>query len=149
MSRHSDEGRTGRLGRAGRLAVASAYSGLVPALILASPSARDALGPLRFLAVALLLLTVWLWVRLPFTGVAIKGDDVRVRGWWSRRVFKRGDLERFRVQPYGGPFYYLAWAIDSGPFESGELHAEFEDGSAVRLGGLCVVGARRTKSLDP
>lgn len=141
MSQRSLDAPRGTLGRAGRLAVSSVYSGFAPALLLLNPMGAVTPPLLSYIAVLLLLLTIWLWVRLPFTGVTVNGDVLMVNGWFTRKIFNRDDLVRFRVESYGGPFYYLAWAIDAGPFESGELRVELADGTQVALRGT-VCGRR-------
>lgn len=141
MSRRSVSVPTGRRGRAGRLAVSSVYTGFAPGLLLISSTHVEIPGFLLLLAIQSLLLTAWLWLRLPFTGVRTEGEAVVVTAWWSRKVIPRDQLVRFRVETYGGPFYFLAWAIDAGPFESGELEAELKDGTRVRLRGT-VCGRR-------
>lgn len=126
---------SGRGGRAARLAVSSVFTGVGPALFLVMGTESAARSTLTVASVALLLLTVFLWVRLPFTGVRVECDRIVVIAWWTRRTISRTDLARFRADSYSGPFYYLAWAIDGGPLESGELRAELKDGTQMRLRG--------------
>lgn len=135
MSRCESGYSSGRGGRAARLAVSSVFTGIVPALFLIMGTESPVRGILTFISVALLVLTLFLWVRLPFTGVSVECDHVVITSWWTRRRIERTDLTRFRVDSYSGPFYYLAWAIDDGPLESGELWAELRDGSQTRLRG--------------
>lgn len=136
MSKSDFEVPSGRGGRAARLAVSSVYSGLAPAILLLT--SRGAEGVLHLISIAFVLITVWLWIRLPFTGADVKGDVIVFHSWWSRQRLRRDDLVKFHVGSYGGPFYYLAWAVDNGPFESGQLEVEFVDGSRRTIrGAVC------------
>ena len=132
---HSPSIPSGKGGRAARLAVCSVFSGGAPAALLLVP--QDAATPLvlRVIATGLLLMTVWLWVRLPFTGIRIQGTELVVTSWWSRATIARHDLSRFFAEPYDGPFYYFGWTINDGEFASGQLHAERTDGSHIVLRG--------------
>lgn len=91
-------------------------------------------------------MTVWLWLRLPFTGVAVRGDHVVVTAWWSRRRLHRGEVSTFRSSPYGGPFFYLAWAITDGPLASRELEVELMDGTSGIVHGT-VCGSRVSQEM--
>lgn len=124
---------SGRSGRAARLAVSSVFTGLIPIIFLVHPTASDLPVVLHYGAGALIALTTWLWVRLPFTGVSMDSDFVTASSWWSVKRIPRVRVRRFRSKEYAGPFYYLAWAIDDGPFASGEVCAELRDGSCVTL----------------
>lgn len=64
----------GRRGRAARLGSASIFTGVVPIIALVNPSGQPLPEPLWWFFVFLLVLTAWLWLRLPFTGARIAGD---------------------------------------------------------------------------
>jgi hypothetical protein len=131
--------------------VASIFVVLAPALLLVTSDSTGVPEFLKAVSLALLLMSGWLWVRLPFTGARIVGDQVIVTSWWSRKELSLRDVARFRAEPYEGPFYYLAWSVDYGIFASAQLEAELKDGSRVKLPGT--VSSRRAvneiaRSLD-
>lgn len=127
------EAPTGRAGRAGRLAVASAFTLALPALALVGPMLLHAPLPVTVLLLGSMVLTVWLWVRLPFTGVIPTERSVVVRSWFSRREYDRASILRFRHVEYSGLFFYLAWPSDTGWLASGMVEVELRNGTRIPL----------------
>ncbi|WP_446724353.1 PH domain-containing protein [Microbacterium sp. PF5] len=80
-----------------------------------------------------MVLTVWLWVRLPFTGVIPTERSVVVRSWFSRREYDRASILRFRHVEYSGLFFYLAWPSDTGWLASGMVEVELRNGTRIPL----------------
>lgn len=125
---------SGRASRAARLAVSSVFTGFAPAMALVNPG--GAVPPLlQIIAVLLLVMTAWLWLRLPFTGASLHGDIIVITAWWSRKRLHRHEVARFRSLPYGGPFFYIAWTITDGPLASRELEVELTDGTRIVVHG--------------
>lgn len=135
MSSHSRTIPKGRFGRAARLAVSSLFTGVAPLALLVDPVSTSLHPVVVWVCIIFVTITAWLWLRLFFTGPRVSGDCFVVNSWWWRRTVCRDEVIRFRVGSYGGPFYYLAWAIDDGRLRSGELQAELIDGSIIRLPG--------------
>lgn len=77
---------------------------------------------------------LWVWARLPMTGVSISRDALVVRSWWSTRTYCRADVERCRAEAYGGWMYVFGWPVVSGSLQSGSLLLETVDGDRA-LGG--------------
>lgn len=120
------------------------YLIVIPVIGLAS---REGIPwQLRPVFAGLIVLGAWLWLRLPFTGVTVSHDALVVTSWFSRRVFAKGKIARFRSVPYEGTFYYLAWTIDYGRFASGVLSIESDDGSHAVLNGT-VTSATRSREM--
>ncbi len=127
--------RRGRAGRARRLGVASLFIGVLPAAVLLNYSSASMPSVLIWFSAIALPLCMWLWIRLPFTGVTLTSSHVVATSWWSRRKYERGAVERFRAEPYTGFFFVFGWTVYDGRFESGHLVLEFADGRRRPLGG--------------
>lgn len=127
--------------RARRLAGASMFIGVVPAIALVTTFPD---GPFwaNGLSVISVLLCVWLWIRLPSTGVEIHGDHIVVTSWWIRRRYAREGISRFRAEPYTGPFFILGWTVYGGSLESGIVVVQTTAGATAPLHGT--VCNRRT-----
>ncbi|WP_435744014.1 hypothetical protein [Microbacterium sp. PMB16] len=107
----------------------------MPIIGLVNPSAKPIPEALWWLFVFLLAFTAWLWLRFPFTGPRIAGDYFVLNSWFSRRVFHREKLQRFRAEEYEGIIFFFAWTISEGSLRSGELEVELSDGTVTRLKG--------------
>lgn len=137
--------RRGRAGRARRLGVASLFIGVLPAAVLLNYSSASMPSVLIWFSAIALPLCMWLWIRLPFTGVTLTSSHVVATSWWSRRKYERGAVERFRAEPYTGFFFVFGWAVYDGRFESGHLVLEFADGRRRPLGGDRLQSTRRSR----
>jgi hypothetical protein len=113
--------------------MASAFTFLIPALAVFGPVRLDVPIPLAAIPVASMLITLWMWARLPFTGAFPRETSVLVRSWFSRRIFQKSEVARFRHVQYSGLFFFTAWASDVGWLAHGMVELETTDGSRIPL----------------
>lgn len=137
----------GSAGRAMVLAATTLIVGVPAGAVVILTIADEgfvALGPgLAGVLVGLALL--WLWVRLPFVGVALTSERVVVTSWWRTREFNKRDLVRWSSDPYMGSLFVVAWPVASGAAELGSLHVETRTGELISLGGTVAWRGTTTK----
>lgn len=93
------------------------------------------------------LLVPWTWccVRLTWTGVFFRGDDVIARSWFTTKRYPRSVIVRFRDDAYSGLIFLTGWAVIDGILHSGHLIIETSSGFA-ELGGT--VTSRKVSRLQ-
>lgn len=149
---------SGRVGRSARLLVASvlvAFLGLAAIGIAASQEPRGIRGLADVLLTAggfaVFPPLMWVWIRLPLTGVWISDEALRLRGWWRTRVFARGAIVRVRAEVHSGWFFVWGWTVHSGRLETGHLVLELADGRSIVAGGTAtslLVAKRQAEALN-
>lgn len=123
--------------RGRRLVPATCFFGLAP--LIALMTAGDEI-PRFVIGVMIVLMAIctWCWVRLRFTGVRVTEDELIVTSWWTRRVYKKTDIARFREEAYFGVLFVTGWQVGGGVLQSGIVHAEMRSGKSVPLhGNVC------------
>jgi hypothetical protein len=131
---------TGIPQRAVRLAASTLLVGPVLAVIasgapFAAWDVDSGVWVVQLLCAAPVAMLTWCWLRLPFTGVALDSDRLRLRSWWSSTTYSRPEVRHFRHENYDDFFYIVGWTIVDGRRKSGSLVLETRDGRSVPLPG--------------
>lgn len=137
-------------GRVGRLLRYVATTFFVPAFLFACTVGNSYISAASefFITASGAMLLPWVWglVRLPFTGVFLREDELVVRTWWTLKSYPREEIVRCRDEMYSGIMYIAGWTVVDGVFQSGHLTLETVTGNAALPGTVTSRTVARNQS---